>query len=57
MHEIGHALKLSHPTESKTDGLKYLPAVMQTLRIGGNFTYEITNYDKSALFHKWEAIA
>ena len=54
MHEIGHALKLAHPAESETDGLKYLPAVMQTLGIGGNFTHEITNYDKSALIHKWE---
>jgi len=48
MHEIGHALKLAHPTNSST------PSVMQTEGVtGANFVPRITNYDKSALIHKW----
>jgi len=53
MHEIGHALKLAHPTDIGT-GNKDTPSVMQTEGVtGANFVHRITNYDKSALIHKW----
>lgn len=66
MHEVGHALKLTHPLEEAQISNKgTFPSVMHVNQIGilyGNYldsleykpTICITNYDKSALKYKWE---
>ena len=47
IHELGHALKLEHPTNVS------LPCIMQSAKENPGCTDYITNIDRGSLIKKW----
>ena len=52
MHEVGHALKLSHSDENTSRGYEFRVLTLMS-KVNSTVNNDITLYDKASLIKKW----